>query len=102
MKTIAIEMFKLVKNISSSFLRNMFTVQEQPYDLRGGCKFIQPMVRNTTFGINSLRYEGPKFWNNLTECVKYANGVGEFKQLIQQWSDPKCQCENCILFKLNN
>ena len=102
MKTIAIEMFKCVKNIGPSFLRNMFTVQKQPYELRGGCKFIQPMVRTTTFGINSFRYEGPKIWNNLPEYLKDANEVGEFKQLIQQWSGPKCQCENCILCNVKN
>ena len=95
-------MFKCVKNIGTSFLRNMLTIQEQPYDLRGGCKFIQPMVRTTTFGINSPRYEGPKVWNNLPEYFKDANVVGEFKQLIQQWSGPKCQCENCILCNGNH
>ena len=102
MKTIAIEMFKCVKNIGPSFLRNIFTVQEQPYELRGGCKFIPPMVCTTTFGIYSFRYEGPKVWNNLPEYLKDANEVGEFKQLIQQWSGPKCQCENCILCNANN
>ena len=40
------------------------------------------MVRTTTFGINSIRYQGPNVWNNLPEYVKDANEVGEFKQLI--------------------
>ena len=70
------------KNTGPRFLRNIFTVQDQPYELRGGCKFIQAMVRTTTFGINSFRYGGPKVWNNLPEYLKDANAVGEFKQLI--------------------
>ena len=65
-------------------------------------RFIQPMVRTTAFGINSFRYEGPKIRNNLPEYLKDANEVGEFKQLIQQWSGPKCQCENCILCNVKN
>ena len=49
MKAIAIEMFKCVNNISSIFLKNMFAYQDQPYELRGGSKFIQPLVRTTSF-----------------------------------------------------
>ena len=101
-KAIAIEMFKCVKNISPIFLKNMFAYQDQPYELRGGSKFIQPLVRTTSFGINSFRYEGTKIWNNLPQQIKNANDVKEFKQLIQQWSGPKCHCRNCILCNANN
>ena len=102
MKAIAIEMFKCVKNISPIFLKNMFAHQDQPYELRGGSKFIQPLVRTTSFGINSFRYEGTKIWNNLPQQIKNANDVKEFKQLIQQWSGPKCHCRNCILCNASN
>ena len=102
MKAIAIEMFKCVKNISPIFLKNIFAYQDQPYELRGGSKFIQPLVRTTSFGINSFRYEGTKIWNNLPEQIKNANDVKEFKQLIQQWSGPKCHCRNCILCNASN
>ena len=73
MKAIAIEMFKCVKNISPIFLKNMFAYQDQPYELRGG--FIQPLVRRTSFGINSFRYEVTKIWNYLPQQIKNANEV---------------------------
>ena len=65
-------------------------------------KFIQPFVRKTIFGINSFRYEGNKIWNNLPEQIKNANDVKKFKQLIHQWSGPKCHCGNYILCNANN
>ena len=101
MKAIAIEMFKCVKNISPIFLKNMFAYQDQPYKLGGG-GVIQSLVRTTSFGINSFRYEGTKIWNNVPQQIKNANDVKEFKQLIQQWYGPKCHCRNCILCNANS
>ena len=95
-----IGMFKCVKSIGPSFLRNVCTFQEQPYDLSRGCKFIQPMVR-TDFGINAFLYEGTNVWNILPDYLNDASEVGEFNQLIQQWSGPTCQCEYCILCNVN-
>ena len=59
MKAIAIEMFKCVKNISPIFLKNMFAYLDQPYELRGGWKFIQPLVRTTSFW-----YKFVPIWGN--------------------------------------
>ena len=44
-----------------TFLRNIFTFQEQPYELRGGGGgVIHTIVSTTAFEVNSFRYEGTR------------------------------------------
>ena len=45
-KTIATEIFKCLTDISPNFVKNIFTIGDQPYDLRGGSKIIQLMVNS--------------------------------------------------------
>ena len=96
-KTIATEIFKCLTDISPNFVKNIFTIGDQPYDLRGGCKIIQPMVNSKTFGLKTFRYEGARIWNKLPEALKNATDVNVFKNCINNWSGLTCQCGNCVI-----
>ena len=97
LKSMATEMFKSMTHNSPTFIENLFTMSDTPYDLRGGKSIIQPSVETTTFGLKSFRYEGAKLWNNLPSEMKCASSLKDFKVLVKQWTGPSCHCRSCVL-----
>ena len=97
MKTIGVEIYKCRHQLNPTFVSNMFSVPERMYNLRRGSQFVQPNVNTTTFGLNTLRYEGAMIWNMIPEHIKAANDVHHFKSMMNLWSGPECHCGNCIL-----
>ena len=89
--------YSLYTDISPNFVKDIFTIGDQPYDLRGGSKIIQPMVNSKTFGLKTFRYEGARIWNKLPEALKNATDVNVFKNCINHWSGLTCQCGNCVI-----
>ena len=90
-------MYKCRHQLNPTFVSNMFSVPERMYNLRRGSQFVQPDVNTTTFGLNTLRYEGARIWNMIPEHIKAANDVHHFKSMMNLWSGPECHCGNCIL-----
>ena len=58
MKIIGVKMYKCRPQLNPTFGSNMFSVPERMYNLRRGNRFVQPNVNTTTFGLNTLLYEG--------------------------------------------
>ena len=54
-KTIATEIFKCLTEISPNFVKNIFAIGYQPFDLRRGSKIIQTMVNSKTSGLKSMK-----------------------------------------------
>ena len=96
-KTIATEIFKCLTDISPNFFKNIFTIGDQPYDLRVASKIIPPLVNSKTFGLKTFRYEGAPVWNKLSETLKNATDVNVFKNYINHWSGLTCRCGNCVI-----
>ena len=98
-KIIATKIFKCLTDISPNFVKNIFTIGDQPYDLRGGSSIhvIQPMVNSKTFGLKTFRYEGARIWNKLPDALKNATDVNFLKKYINNWSGLTCQCGNCAI-----
>ena len=90
MKTIGVEMYKCRHQLNPTFVSNMFSVPERMYNLRRGSEFVQPNVNTTTFGLNTLRYEGAGIWNMIPEHIKVTNDVHHFKSMMNLWSGPEC------------
>ena len=54
---------------------------------------------NVWFGSNSLKCLEPHIWNTLPENVKKITSFEKFKESINSWYGPSC---NCILFYYKN
>ena len=93
----ATEMFKFMTHNSPTFIENLFTLSDTPYDLRGGKSITQTSVETTTFGLKSFKYEGAKLWNNLPSQMKCASSLKDFKVLVKQWTGPSCHSRSCVL-----
>ena len=43
-----------------------------------------PRINQVTFGTKSLKFYGPKIWNNLPVNIKTAENLNAFKDLIKK------------------
>ena len=99
LKSMIIESFKCIKDISPSFLQEYFIPSTHSYNTRGGIKMIQPKVSSTSM-LKSFSYQGPKLWNLLPADLKNADTICKFKYGIKKWTRPACHCGNCIECKI--
>ena len=54
-----------------------------------------PRVNSTTYGLNSLAYQGAKIWNGLTQDLQSAISLNSFKRLLGTWTGESCRCAFC-------
>ena len=57
-------------------------------NIRDSFRAVQPKVRTTRYGLNSLKYNGAKIWNSLSVNIKGAISLSNFKCLINKWNGP--------------
>ena len=54
------------------------------YNLRGDYTLSLPKPKSTTYGLNSVRYIGPKLWNSLPNIFRNITNFKSFKRSIRQ------------------
>ena len=54
------------------------------YNLRGDYILSRPKPKSTTYGLNSVRYIGPKLWNSIPNMFRYITNFKSFKRSISQ------------------
>lgn len=54
------------------------------YNLRGDYILSLPKPKSTTYGLNSVRYIGPKLWNSLPNMFRNITNFKSFKRSIRQ------------------
>ncbi len=63
-----------------------------PMDIRDVNHLVQPKFKTVTYGHNTIKYQGSKLWNNLSnDLKKEMNSLSSFKCEIQKWSGPEAQ-----------
>ena len=56
----------------------------------------RPKTEN--YGIQSLRYLGPKIWNMLPKSLKESPSLYSFKSTVKTWTPDDCPCKLCKYF----
>ena len=54
------------------------------YNLRGDYILSLPKPKSTTYGLNSVRYIGPKLWNSIPNMFRNITNFKSFKRSISQ------------------
>ena len=54
------------------------------YNLRGDYILSLPKPKSTTYGLNSVRYIGPKLWNSIPNMFRNITNYKSFKRSISQ------------------
>lgn len=99
LKTIAIETFKCLHNISHEYIQNLAKFKTSVYNCRYDNILKVPAVRTTRYGQNSFRLEAARVWNSLPNDIRRVENFKEFGRLISTWTDAKCKC-NCSICRL--
>ena len=92
---VAIEMYKIVNNLSPPFMREI-CMENQVSVTRLGSTFIRPKVNKVYKGEDSLRVFGPVVWDKmLPDRFKSCPTLPEFKHAIKTWTPTNCPCRLC-------
>ena len=69
--------------------------------MRDNMKLIVPKPKTVKYGKRSLKYEGSRLWNLLTNDTQLAVNFKVFKRFIMLWQGPDCKCFTCDMRKLS-
>ena len=80
--SLAIEMFKVLIDLSTPDFSQLFQLNESLYGLRsnGPQKLCIPNINSVRFGKGSIRYFGPVIWNSIPAEIRNANTLSSFKE----------------------
>ena len=93
-RTLAIEIYKVVNNISPEIMKEIFVLKSNCiYNTRE--IFVAHNVRTEHYGKATLSYLGPKIWNIIPNEIKSDATLIVFKQKIRRWIPDKCPCKLC-------
>ena len=68
------------------------------YNLRSWSDFTLPIVRTVNYGIESIRYLGPKIWESIPANIKEVDTIERFKSGIKKWKPESCPCRLCKMY----
>ena len=95
LQKLAIEMFKVYKNLSPPIISDLFKVRENNYNLRNCSYFSIPNVKTVYHGSESLSNLGPRIWNLVPDNLKHLDDINSFKTEIKNWIPTECPCRLC-------
>ena len=95
LQNLMVEIYKSMNHLNPEYMWDFFVKKDVPYNLRTKelCKL--PSVSSQRYGINSLSFRGSLLWNALSDDLKLATSLVEFKQEIRCWDGNICTCYIC-------
>ena len=98
---LAVEIFKAQKNLSPSFMSEIFVSKETKYNLRCDKSIVPNAPRTSTYGINCVSNLAPKIWNLIPTTIKSSSNISTFKRIIKSWVPQSCPCNLCRVYIQN-
>ena len=96
LQRLMVEIYKTVNHLNPAYMWEFFIKKDVPYNLRSNELFKIPSVNSQRYGISSLSFQGSLLWNALSDEIKLATSINNFKKEIQQWYGRNCKCHICI------
>ena len=81
LRTLAVEIFKTLNEINPPYMKFIFTPKESENVRQND--IIVKRINTGTFGTQSLRFLGPKIWNNLPSNIKSETSFPKFEKYIK-------------------
>ena len=92
----ATEMYRTYNGMAPEIVTEIFPLRPQgQYNLRSWFDFTLPIVRTINYGIESIRYLGPKIWESISANIKEVDTIERFKSGIMKWKPESCSCRLC-------
>ena len=89
------EVFKIVNNMSPSYISDLVKIKTSVYDFRGERKADVLRVNTTRYGLKSFRFEAARVWNSLPNEVRLVESYPQVHRLVWAWDGPGCKCPLC-------
>ena len=70
LQSLAIEMYKIEQNISPSFMRSIFPLSNNLYQLRNKQTYQTENICTVAYGSETIAYRGPKTWDLVPDNIK--------------------------------
>ena len=95
-QTLAIEMFKTMRNEGPAFMKEIFVPKRDTcHSTRSQNNFESMNINKVHTGEDTLRFLGCKIWNLIPNEIKEAQSVAQFKSNIRRWTPLNCPCRLC-------
>ena len=101
LRTIALELFKICNDIGPSYLKSYFKRSSRQYDMRRGSSLVLPKYKTVKYGKKCFKFHAVKLWNDLNYDCTHAANLQAFREIINVWSGPQCQCSYCDICVLH-
>ena len=90
------EIYKVKHGIAPEIMKDIFELQNPSYNLRSSCnQFRRENIKTVHYGLQSVRYLGPKIWELVPNNIKCSNSSSKFKKFIKSWKPEACPCRLC-------
>ena len=77
-------------------MKDIFELQNPSYNLRSTCnQFRRENIKTVHYGLQSVRYLGPKIWELVPNNIKYCDSLSKYRKLIKSWRLEPCPCTLC-------
>ena len=77
-------------------MKQIFDFLEPYNNLRSETsQFRRENMKTTHYGIQSVKFVGPKLWVMVSKNIKNCESLQEFKRLIKVWKAKVCPCRMC-------
>ena len=94
LQVLVTEIYKVKNGIGPEIMKDIFELQNPSYNLRSSCcQFRKENIKTVHYGLQSLRYLGPKNWELVPNNIKYSNSLSKFKKLIKSRKPEVCPCK---------
>ena len=99
---LAIEIFKVYTKTSPEIMHEVFPIKDRVhYFLRNQRDFVILTVKSVNYGLESIRFFGPKKWKSLPNNLKNKELTESFKMAIKEWKPESCLCRLCKTYLQN-
>ena len=94
-QSLAIDLFKVKRNLSNTKMCNIFQKRALTYNLQSQTNFVTDCVSARYYVPNSLSYFTPKFWDMVLSKIKNVNYLQKFKTQTQKRAPENGSCYLC-------
>ena len=94
-QSLAIEQFKVKRNLSNVIMYNILKTRTLTYNLRSQTDFVRDCVNTQRYGLNSLSYFASKVWDMIALQVNNIISFQKFKTEVRKWAPENHFCYLC-------
>ena len=89
------EVFKVKSGAAPEIITEIFKFKDHSHDLRKNNCLERRILKSCKYGTATVSNLGAKLWDILSENIKKAQSLEEFKKKIKFWTPLNCPCKLC-------